>query len=138
MRLTAETNPEAIKRYRHIKPASFWRTERCASVWPARHICTREKGHRGPHAAHGFLRRVVAVWESGGIVPRAQERVARAPTRTSFSDRPVGLRTMSPRGVLESLQGFVRRATSSSDEIAFVFLFAVFVWFALEILLLLY
>jgi hypothetical protein len=37
-----------------------------------------------------------------------------------------------------SLKAFLGRATSSPDELAFVFLFVVFVWFALEILLVLY
>lgn len=40
--------------------------------------------------------------------------------------------------MVEILAGILRRAVSSPDEIAFVFLFAVFVWFAMRVLLMLH
>jgi hypothetical protein len=142
LRLTVEDNPEAVKRYRHIKPASVLRKRPCATVWrDQRHTCTREKGHRGPHVAHSLFRQVVAVWESVGareVVGEAVGRKSQARTRNDLRGRPVGLRGKSSGSVLKILVGLVRRAISSPDEIAFVLLFAVFVWFAIEVLLILH
>jgi hypothetical protein len=41
-------------------------------------------------------------------------------------------------GIISMLRGLVGRATSSPDEIAFSLLFIVFVWFAIEVLLILH
>ena len=142
LRLTVEANPEAVKRYRHIKPASVLSKRRCSTVWRGqRHRCTREKGHHGPHVAHSLFRKVVAVWESVGaleVVGEAAGRKSQVRTRNDLKGRPVGLRKKSSGSVLKILEGLVRRATYHPDEIAFVLLFAVFVWFAIEVLLMLH
>jgi hypothetical protein len=66
MRLTVEENPETIKRYGHLKPAPRWGSVRCGARCPGTsRTCTREESHRGPHAAHGMFKRVVAVWDTG-------------------------------------------------------------------------
>lgn len=74
MRLTVEDNPETIKRYGHLKPASLWGSARCGVRCPgSSHTCTLEKGHRGPHAAHGLFKRVVAVWDAGSVVRKSED-----------------------------------------------------------------
>jgi hypothetical protein len=66
MKLTIKDNPEAIKRYGHIKPAPLWGSVRCAAKYPGSvRACTLERGHTGVHVAHGRFRRVVAVWDEG-------------------------------------------------------------------------
>ena len=68
MRLTAERDPETIKRYGHIKPARGWGVHVCSARCPGTtRTCTLEAGHRGPHVAHGAFRKVVAVWDDGGM-----------------------------------------------------------------------
>ena len=143
VRLTVQENSEAIKRYRHIKPANSWRVKLCSERCPGTaHTCTCEKGHRGPHVAHSLFRRVTAVWDSGTGARARGHVVDRASEATTPSGlrawNPVGLPTRSTGGVLEALRGLVARTVSSADELAFILLFCVFVWFALEVLLILY
>ncbi len=66
MKLTIEENREAIKRYRHIKPASHPGSIPCSASCPGTsRTCTLKRGHAGPHIAHGMFKRVVAVWDRG-------------------------------------------------------------------------
>lgn len=140
MRLTVEEHREAIKRYRHIKRASGRRATLCSTRYPGgERTCTRVKGHSGPHVAHTFLRRVVAVWDSGPGARASGPTMRRDTQPTARSGlplrRPVGLRTRSPVGVLEGLRGLFVRAVSSVEEISFILLFLVFVVLAIEVLL---
>ena len=67
MHLTREENPEEIRRFEHIKPAPVFGPVRCFSQEPGSiRTCTLSKGHEGPHLAHGFLKRLYAVWDAKG------------------------------------------------------------------------
>lgn len=142
MRLTIEENRDAIRRYDHVRPARGRSVRRCAIRCPGtQRTCTLERGHHGPHVAHGALRRVVAVWDggSGGDAgagpspPVAPARREGAPAR-----RPVGLPTRSPVGALERAKGWVAALIGSWDQVAFVLLFIVFVRLMLDVLKSLY
>ena len=88
MKLTIEENRERIKRFNHIKPASLWGSGRCFAKCPGvRRRCTRERGHAGPHVAHGTFRRVVAVWDTGArsLIPKKRRRGVRPPVRQEVS-----------------------------------------------------
>jgi hypothetical protein len=140
MRLTVEEHREAIKRYGHIRPARGLRASWCATRCPGTtRTCTRDRGHSGPHVAHGFLRRVLAVWDAGAAVgPRreAGRPVSGARARGGgLTRRPVGLRTRSPPGILETFRRIVVRAAASADEIFFIILFIIFVKLAIDVLL---
>ena len=67
MRLTIEDNPERIKRYSHVKPASSKDGVPCSAQCPgSTRTCTLKRSHAGPHVAHqGLFRKVVAVWDKG-------------------------------------------------------------------------
>jgi len=84
MKFTIEDNPEAIRRYGHIRPAT-WGAARCVAGYPdGKHRCTLERGHRGPHVSHGRFRKVLAVWDAGVQVQPAGGKVkaeARPPSR---------------------------------------------------------
>ena len=143
MRLTAKDHPEAIKRYGDIPRSRGWTATECATRWPGTsHVCTREKGHRGPHAAHGWFRRVLAVWEAD-----AREKSPGGPARVpaevrsrkgSLARRPIGLPSRSPVGLIEGLRSFLKRGASSLEEIAFLIFFLAFVGFAIGGFLLIY
>lgn len=133
MKLTAEHHPESIKRYSHIK--SVRRGAICRQLCPGTtHICSRARGHRGPHVAHGLFRKVVAVWDLGDARP---ERASRdAPARGER--RPVGLRSRSPVSFLEAVRDLVRQGLSSAEELAWLAFFIAFVGFAVGGFLLIY
>lgn len=64
MKLTLKENPDAIRRYSHIKPSPLLGAQACGAGCPGtKHSCTLAKGHSGLHVAHGRFRRVVAVWD---------------------------------------------------------------------------
>lgn len=145
MRLTLEEHPEAIKRYAHLKRARGLRARTCyAALADSPRTCTRESGHRGPHAAHGRFARLLAVWDSGtrsGAAPSAPRRRAetgRAKTRSGPRNqavgerRPMGIKsrdtTSLPGRALRGLLHFLK----SPDEVAFVFLFLVFVYWGIQ------
>ncbi len=91
MRLTIEKNQEAIRRFQHIRPAPSWKSARCAEKCPGtQRTCTREKGHRGPHAAHERFRRVVAVWDEGTEALPPVKTKARSPGRLTIGDSGKG------------------------------------------------
>lgn len=75
MKLTIHEDREQIRRYAHVRPAPRWGGPRCGARCPGtlRH-CTLKKGHTGVHVAHGWLRRVVAVWDEreGAAVRKAR------------------------------------------------------------------
>ena len=78
MKLTIEDSPERLKRFSHIKPAPKRRSVLCAVKCPGTlHTCTRERGHSGPHVAHGRFKRVVAAWESGVDLTKLDGRARR-------------------------------------------------------------
>lgn len=140
VRLTVEEHREAIKRYGHIGPARAWGVTSCAAKCPGTtRTCTRERGHGGPHVAHGLVRRVLAVWDTGAGAQRSSGAVRpESGARGRYSRvtrKPVGLRTKSPVGVLEALRRLGARAISSADEIVFIILFIVFVKVAIDVLL---
>jgi hypothetical protein len=145
VRITAEEQPEAVKRYRHVRPAPGWKGRRCAArCLGIAQACTRERGHRGPHVAHGlFFRRIVAVWEADADAGPGR---ATAPTRRSMTtaswngegSRPIGLPQRAPAGLVRAVRDLAARALSSWDQIAFVVLFIVFVKFAIDVLMTLY
>lgn len=64
MRITRDQNPHDIKRYSHIKPAPIFGPMRCLARYPGRrYTCTLAAGHEGPHTAHGWFSKVMAVWD---------------------------------------------------------------------------
>lgn len=133
MRLTAEEDPETIKRYGHIRPARGWRTRSCSTTCPGTvRTCTLERGHRGPHVAHGSFKKVLAVWNSGTGAEVSNAMVTRASEARARS----GLRSRMSPGILETLWRFVVRTLSSAEEIALVILFLAFVWFGIGWILL--
>lgn len=154
MRFTVEEHPEAIERYAHLKRARGWRVTSCsARLRGTSCTCSLEKGHRGPHVAHRFINRVVAVWDSGGetskpggtvepgqhgraAVTTRRGRAPQAARRKQPPGRPIGLRARGPEGALETLRKLATRAASSVEEIALLVFFLAFVWFAIDWLLL--
>ena len=137
MKFTVEENREAIKRYRHIKPGNGRKTRLCSTTCPGTaRTCSRTKGHRGPHVAFGFWRNVVAVWDSGTGAQASAESLSRISTskegRVQRTERPVGLRTKTPVGLLESVKDFILGAFSSVEEIAFIILFIAFLKFSFD------
>lgn len=128
MRLTAETNPAGLKRYRHVRPARVPKDSLCAaSCGDTRHSCDLAKGHSGPHVAHGLWRNVVAVWTTDAVAQDTASELRRPPRANS----PVGLRAGRPTGVAEALWERVVRTISSLDELFFLVLFLAFVGFVI-------
>jgi hypothetical protein len=124
VKLTSADHPEAVRRYGHVKPAGSRKT-RCNAVFPGRSfLCTRPRGHSGPHVAHGRFRRVRAVWDSGSSgaeVRKPARRRARGPGKRA-------LRTPGrERGVIARL---LTGLTAHAEEVALVVFFLAFVWFA--------
>jgi hypothetical protein len=63
MRVIREQHPEEIKNYEHIKPAPTFGPVRCFAKLPGTPLtCTLAKQHPGPHVAHGWRKKVMAVW----------------------------------------------------------------------------
>lgn len=125
MRLTASKDPETIKRYAHVRPAPPWRS-RCSAACPGiARTCTLEKGHGGPHVAHGRFRKVLAVWAAGDRASRSGER-ARRVVRSE--------RGSPEKGRLVSILKALRRGVvpSSMEEALFLVLFLSFVGFAVD------
>ncbi len=131
MRLTARDNPETIKRYAHVRPARIWEGRKCGVKCPGIvRTCTRKRGHRGPHVAHGFLGKVEAAWDSG---PAASPARAGGVGSLTAGDRARHrLRKRKPLGMLETLAVRVRSVVSSPEDVAFIALFIIMVWFAVD------
>lgn len=88
MKLTIEENREALKRYRHIRPAPQKGPARCSALCPGTvRTCSLRRGHSGPHVAHGLFGRVVAVWDKGVKGGKAPVRKKAAPTSEAMARR---------------------------------------------------
>ena len=138
MKLTARDNPETIRRYAHLRRARWGRAVCGARGSDTGHTCGREAGHRGPHAAHAWFGRVVAVWESGrvqggsgGFSPVSSSKAAAAARRPSSRARPVGLRADEP-GLLRKAGRRLLRMVVEIEELALFLMFLAFVYFAVE------
>lgn len=112
MKLTIHDDREQIRRYDHVRPAPRWGGPRCGARCPGtlRH-CTLKKGHTGVHVAHGWLRRVVAVWDE-------RERTG-LPTKRSGALAP---RRTAGRGGLAPWAALARRLVPSGHVVEGVLL----------------
>lgn len=64
LKLTRDQNREEIQKYAHVRPAPTFGPLRCFASFPGRgYSCTLKSGHDGPHVAHTFFKKVMAVWE---------------------------------------------------------------------------
>jgi hypothetical protein len=114
MRFTIEENRDAIKRYRHIKPAPRWGVVHCSARCPGTlRTCSLERGHTGLHVAHGLFRRVLAVWDRGTKTPTASEKSKR-PGRTVAR---VGSGKMGVVEFFQGIRGQIMRREQSVEEI---------------------
>jgi len=133
LRLTVEENRETIKRYAHVKPVPFWGTRRCSAQCPgSSRTCTLEKGHRGPHIAHGLFRRVLAVWElrddprvSRAIASRMKKKPARPAPRPVLPDG-------GPVALLKAFWDRIRVYIPPIEEILLIALGLMMFWFAID------
>ena len=129
MKLTIEDNPEAIKRYRHIKPAPHGGASVCSARCPgSARTCTLKRGHSGPHVTHGTFRKILAVWDKG-LDDRKSDETARQ-ARSSLARR-------NPReeGFLSSIKSTVQLFIPrfhSVEDVALLILALGFIWFAIE------
>lgn len=124
MRLTVEENPETIKRYGHLRPASRWGSVRCGVRCPGTsRSCTLEKGHRGPHAAHGMFKRVVAVWDAGFPVRRSEDVAVGMVERDAFEEG----------GVVAAWKAF-RNVVPDMETGVYLTFFVVFLGFVIYVL----
>ena len=132
--MTAEEQPQAIKRYAHVPRAGGWNPTPCGSrLEGTARLCTRERGHSGPHVAHGAFRRILAVWDAaGGSAASRRLRGAHpehpAPKRPRR--RPVGLPSRAGDSA-SALRTWLSRTLASAEEIAFLVFFLAFVGFAI-------
>lgn len=133
MRLTVEDNPRQLERYRHLKPAGALGGKACGAAFPdSKRTCTRRSGHRGPHAAHGRMRKVVAVWDSAAAGSAESER-RRASGRSAPPDRrPVGLPSRRPGGLLRAIIDRILVHVTTVEDVAMLVLFLAFVGFAVH------
>jgi hypothetical protein len=127
MKLTIEKNREAIKRFRHVRPARG--AVSCSETCPGTSCtCTLENGHGGLHVAHGTFGRVVAVWDEGAESARPTPRGRRLGT----SRPPIPSR---PGGSSSTLRNIVRRLVERApgvEEIVLLILALSMVGFAID------
>lgn len=117
-----------LARYHHIKPAPRWGAGRCGKLRSGTsYKCTRETGHRGPHVAHDWLRRVKAVWEADSAARRPVK--AKKPRKPK---KPIGLRVRSGVGLWGRVKKTAKFVDEHAEEIALIAFFLAFVWFALD------
>lgn len=126
MRLTRAEHPESIRRYAGLRPAPRGRPRCGRRTRGVRRPCSRPRAHHGPCVAHDRLRRVVAVWDSGGA-PVAQSVARRTGRPSGLSARP---------GPLGRLWDFARAAFGHLDEVAMVAIFGLFVYYGFQWILL--
>jgi len=128
VRLIAERDPESIKRYGHVRRARFWSRGCDARLEGTTRHCTRERGHKGPHLAHGIFGRVLAVWDEVHAVPRPHAKV---PTRARPARRGSGR-----GGPIEALKAFgsrvVRRPHQFMEEAFLLVLVLAMVGFVID------
>ena len=134
MRLTAKEHPEAVKRYRHVKPARGFKVVLCSEQCPGTTAnCTLEKSHRGPHVAHGGFGKILAVWDAGAEVRPSPE----AAIRPIEARAGGGLRADEDIGaLLKEAWSQAVRAIGSFEELAMIVLFLLFVGFGIYWLIL--
>lgn len=136
MRLTREEHPEALKRYRQLGPARSG-AHRCGRrLGRSKRTCTRARGHRGPHAAHGLFGRLLAVWEEGGGAERRDRGPERG--RRVGPRRPVGLRRREMGGAMDRLGAVGAWIGDHAEEILLLTFFVAFVWFAADWLMIIF
>jgi hypothetical protein len=64
MKLTHKKNPHEIAQFKDVEPAPLFGDLRCfAPCEGETFTCTLADGHTGPHVAHGFFKKVIAVWD---------------------------------------------------------------------------
>ena len=129
MKLTIEDNPEAIKRYRHIRPAPRAGTIPCSVGCPGTtRTCTQKRGHGGPHIAHGRFKRVEAVWDRGAQI--SSPRLPMKKVTKTLKERERG-----GSGFLAGLRSAWKAIVPKEHfiEEALLILFALgMVWFAID------
>lgn len=132
MRLTVEQDREKLQRYAHIQAFRGAAGRRCGlQMSGTTRRCSRERGHSGPHVAHGRLRKVVAVWDSSALPEASGEALAnRARAR-----RQGGLPSRHSRGALDRAWERALRILSSPEELFLLILFVAFSVFAVDWLL---
>lgn len=120
MKLTIESDRETLKRYGHIKPARGWGVHRCSARCPgSSRRCSLERGHRGPHVAHGMFGKVVAVWDPDTAVHPSVDRLRTTLKSTSGS----ALRHGTEVGPLQALRRRLASLTDSLGEIGLAVVF---------------
>jgi hypothetical protein len=137
MRLTIEENPQAIRRYRHMKPARARGTPPCSARCPGNtRSCGLGRGHPGPHIAFGWFGRVLAVWEKNVKEHKMAERARR--TVASVQTPPSQEATGSLLVYLRLFRDLVRRRSHILPEVIFLTLALAFAGFAIRWLLLIF
>ena len=133
MRLTREEHGERLERFGHLDRASRFGGRRCGDPLPASsRRCTRPRGHRGPHAVHGALGRVVAVWEEDAPELRPSDEARATPARVR-RDRAV--RAEPSPGILARTWKRVVKILSSPEELALILLFLGLVAWGIDVAL---
>ena len=128
MKLTIKDNRERIKRYSHIKPAPRG-SARCFTKCPGTlHTCTLQKGHSGPHVAHGRFNKVVAVWEEG-IKPHPVQKRARKALRVA---RQKGPRSGAIAATWAAFRSLIARRGLSVEEVFLLVLAISMAGFAID------
>ena len=125
MRLTIEDDPQAIRRYAHVRPTG--RGPRCGvRLSGTDRVCSLEPSHRGPHVAHGRFRRVVAVWQA--VTPARPSSEARS--RVVEARVQAGLPRRGSPSLPARLAAPIRRL--SVEDVVLFILFAAFLGFAVD------
>lgn len=140
MRLTAETDPERIRRYDHVRPARGIGARRCDAACPGiDRSCTLAHGHRGPHVAHGRWGRVRAVWDGGDAPARpgseAVRRVAESARQGALStgrSRSGARPARRPRPGGGAVTRWLADRFSSVEDVAMLILLLAFLGFAVD------
>lgn len=129
MKLTIEQNPETIQRYAHLKPARGLSVQRCHVPCPGvDRQCTLEAGHRGPHVAHDWRKRVTAVWDGGQQLRSTDDARRRA---VEAAPRRVDPGADSPSALTLIGRSLASRF-SSVEDVVMLILFLAFLGFAVD------
>lgn len=130
MRLTIDEQPDQLRRYGHVRPASGRGTARCKiQLLGTTYSCSRERGHSGPHVAHGRLRRVVAAWDASAGAPVASRESVRNRAKARGQG---GLPSRRSGGVLEAMWARTLRVLSDPEQLFLLILFLAFAGFAVD------
>jgi hypothetical protein len=132
MKLTIEEDREALKRYAHLKRAGRPRApdaRPCLSMCPGTvRTCALERGHGGPHVAHGVFRRVVAVWDVAAEPRRSKPGAWREKVMRYRPRQP------APRlvRILEAVRDRFLALGTSLETVLFLVMFIAFAGFAIH------